>query len=337
MKWFAEKSERVKQLAVLLLVLSITGGLVLNITGSILKSLKKTKLPEGEIQELMRSMPDLEIDYPAIYRSCPTYPYQIKVPEGTEQKDGILSGVKNGITYLIVETSGSLDELMRDTLPRAVSQPVLGYVPKYEEGISKDGYLYDKRASYQVGLVQTKISVRYVTAYTCAYMLYLDKGMKLVLYASTQDIGLMEEAEELIRQMAVSMELYSVVTEEKRAGSGMDEIHTTEELDFTIDVKNDFFLTNGICVLHWTNVSITPRNMALLEDGKELSFIEEKYSVPGEYVFFIGEGEPKTYQICGTVEEPLYNVWANFQELEDYIGYRESEENPEFWIPRNPD
>ena len=53
MKWFMEKKERVKQLAVFVVVLCILGGLFLSITGEISKSLRKMELPQGEVQELV--------------------------------------------------------------------------------------------------------------------------------------------------------------------------------------------------------------------------------------------------------------------------------------------
>ena len=117
----------------------------------------------------------------------------------------------------------------------------------------------------------------------------------------------------------------------------MGEKEQSAWMDFAIEIKNDFYLDNGVCVFHWTNVSVIPQEVVLLEDGKEISYMEEDYSIPGEYIFMIGESTPKTYQICGISDAPLYNVWVNFQELEDYIGYIESQEDPEFWIPRQPD
>ena len=211
MKWFMEKQERVKQLAVFVVVLCILGGLFLSITGEISKSLRRMELPQGEVQELVRSMPDMGVSYPEICIQCPTYPYQVRVPEGTEQKDGMLFGKINGISYIIAETAGTLKEMMQDTLPRTLNQPVLGYAPRYEESVGKDGYLYDKKASYQAGPVQTKISVRSVMEYTCAYMLYLDHDRKLIVYASTQDKKLWREAEAMIRQIAISTEVYGGV------------------------------------------------------------------------------------------------------------------------------
>ena len=337
MKWFMEKQERVKQLAVFVVVLCILGGLFLSITGEISKSLRRIELPQGEVQELVRSMPDMGVSYPEICIQCPTYPYQVRVPEGTEQKGGMLFGKINGISYIIAETAGTLKEMMQDTLPRTLNQPVLGYAPRYEESVGKDGYLYDKKASYQAGPVQTKISVRSVMEYTCAYMLYLDHDRKLIVYASTQDKKLWREAEAMIRQIAISTEVYGGALETQKSDDCMGEKEQSAWMDFAIEIKNDFYLDNGVCVFHWTNVSVIPQEVVLLEDGKEISYMEEDYSIPGEYIFMIGESTPKTYQICGISDAPLYNVWVNFQELEDYIGYIESQEDPEFWIPRQPD
>lgn len=337
MKWITEKKGRWVYLLVFAAIVCILGGLIVSIAGNISVPLGRMKLPKGEVKELPLSPPNLELSYSASYMPCSTYPYQVRVPETTEQKGGMLVGEKDGISYVIAEAEGSLEDMIQDILPRVINQPVLGFVPKYENAVSRDGYLYDKKASYRAGKIQTKVSVRCVTEYTCAYMLYLDRGRNLVVYASVQQSELIKEAEELIRQIAVSTEHYGTVPGEGHMNHNIAEEEESKEMDFSIDVKNDYFLAEGICIFHWTNISEVPGEIVLCENGKEISFVEELYSVPGEYVFVIGKCEPKTYQMKGTVGKPLQNVWVNFQELEDYIGYKQSEEDPEFWIPRKPD
>lgn len=336
MRWLTEK-EHLKYLAVLLIAVCIIGGLVFRMAGKVSRQFSAMEMPKGAVQELVSREPETEQTYVAAYMACPTYPYQIQVPEGTVEKDGMLQGVMDDIYYIVAEATASIDDLMQDTLPRVLNQPVLGYAPKYEKDIGRDGYLYEKKASYQVGQVRTKINVRSVTEYTCAYMVYLEKDMQLVFYASTEDKTHIQEAENLIRQMAMSTEIYWKQTGEDATGTPQKEAAKAELREFTIEVRNDFFLTNGICVLHWTNVSTEPQEIVFLEDGKVVASAEETYSLPGEYVFIIGEASPKTFQVSGMVEEPLYNVWVNFQELEDYIGYKETGDDPAFWIPRDPD
>lgn len=336
MRWLTEK-KHLKHLALFLSAVCLIGGLVFRTAGKVSGLFSNMELPRGAVQELVSQKPDMEGAYTASYMACPSYPYRIQVPEGTVEQDGMLLGVMDDIYYIVTETTASFDGLMQDTLPRVLNQPVLGYVPKYEKAIGKDGYLYEKKASYQAGQVRTKISVRSVTEYTCAYMLFLDRGMQLVFYASTEDKGHMQEAERLIRQMAMSTEIYREQIEEGITEAFRDEAGKNALMEFTIEVRNDFFLTNGICVLHWTNVSTEPQETVILEDGKVIATAEEAYSLPGEYVFLVGETKPRMFQVSGMVGEPLYNVWVSFQELEDYIGYKESGEDPEFWVPRDPD
>lgn len=336
MKWVTEK-DYLKYIALLLSAVCLIGGLIFRIATNVSGQFRDMEQPRGAVQDLVSQKPDMESTYLATYMVCPSYPYQIQVPEGTVEKDGMLLGVIDDIYYIVAESTATFDDLMQDTLPRILNQPVLGYVPKYEKEIGRDGYLYEIKASYQAGQVRTKISVRSVTEYTCAYMLFLDRGMQLVFYASTENKEHTQEAEKLIRQMAMSTEIYSKQIEEGATEAFKNEVGNTGLMEFTIDVSNDYFLTNGVCVFHWTNVSIEPQEAVFLEDGKVVATAEEVYSLPGEYVFLIGEKQPKTFQVRGMVEKPLYNVWVNFQELEDYIGYKESGDDPEYLVPREPD
>ena len=173
-----------KILVIFLIILCILAGSILQIAEKISKQIGNTTLPEGAVQELVLSAPKLAVFETPICMECPTYPYEIQVPNGTGMKDGMICGVIDDITFRIMETELSLDCIMEDLLPRTVNQPVIGYAPKYEKMLNKEGYLYDMKAAYQVGAVETKISVRKLTAYTCAYMLYLEKGKQLVFYAS---------------------------------------------------------------------------------------------------------------------------------------------------------
>ena len=330
------KKHGIQNLAMFIVVVCIAAGLVIGIGSWVLQRIPAVELPQGSVQVFASAVPQIQPTYASVYMECPTYPYQIQVPGKTKIKDAMLMGVFDDITYVIAETELDLERAMEDILPRAVNQPVLGYQPKYEKELHKEGYLCDKKVTYQVGWVETKISVRRVTEYTCAYMLYLDDGLQLVFYASVDDKDLLSKAEDLIRQMALSTNGFNMVTE------GVESNVTTEQeedkgLLFTMEVHNDFFLNDGICVFYWTNVSTEPMEVLLLKDGKEVSAWDPSLSVPGEYVFPIGTCEPATYQIEGYVEEPLYNVWVSFQELKDYVGYKESEENPEFWNPKDPD
>lgn len=330
------KKHGIQNLAMFIVVVCIAAGLVIGIASWVLHRIPAVVLPQGSVQAFASAVPQMEPTYASVYMECPTYPYQIRVPEKTKIKDVMLMGVFDDITYLIAETGLDLDRAMEDILPRAINQPVLGYQPKYEKELHIDGYLCDKKATYQVGWVETKINVRRVTEYTCAYMLYLDDGLQLAFYASVDDKDLLCKAEDLIRQMALSTRRYKIVTEGVESNVVPEPEKDKGNL-FTMEVHNDFFLNDGICVFHWTNVSTEPMEVLLLHDGKVVSALDQSYSVPGEYVFPIGKCEPAAYQIEGYVEEPLYNVWVSFQELKDYVGYKESEEDPEFWIPKDPD
>lgn len=325
-----------KYLVAFLVILCVLAGFILQIAGKISKQIGNSGFPEGDVQELVLSAPDLAVFELPICLECPTYPYEIQVPEGTEIKEGLICGSVDGIAFRIMETDLSLDNVMGDLLPRVVNQPVLGYVPKYEKVLHKEGYLYDKKAAYQAGIVETKISVRKLTAYTCAYMLYLEKGKQLVFYASVEEEALFKNAEILIRQMAVSTQYGKSQSGQVPPGNE-ENAEKGVNVSFSLDVQNDFFLDDGICVLHWTNVTVKPKHLVFKAEEIEIAAMEESVSVPGEYIFRIGNCKPGTYQLVGEAEEPLYNVWVNFQEWKDYIGYMKSEEDPEFLIPKDPD
>ena len=347
MNWFREKEERFKLVAVFAIALCVIGGLLFSIIGKMTKQVSVVGLPQGHLSALFGEHNDdgpIDVTLDAQYLQCPTLPYLVQVPRGMVEKDGMLIGEKDGIRYIVCEDNRDFGELMQDVLPRVLNQPVLGYRPKYTGNTYERGYVGDKLAAYQVGQVETKISVRTITEYTCAYALYFDT-VPLVFYASTKDKEKLADAELMLWYMASSIkdaEEYfnpDKVVINKPAGETVTVPETEEETLLKIDepLRNDFFLDNGICIFNWTNIKEVPKDFAIMYDGEVVAYPEEKYSIPGEYVFIIGKSEPKTFQLVGSVEEPLNDVWVVFQELEDYIANEEMEEDPEFIIPRDPD
>lgn len=346
MNWFTEKEERFKLVAVFAIALCVIGGLLFSIVGKLSKQVSVVGLPQGHLNSLFGEESQdgpIKVVLDAQYMQCPTLPYLVQVPRGMEEKDGMLIGEKDGIRYIVCEDNRDFVELMEDALPRVLNQPVLGYRPKYTGNAYERGKIRDRLAAYQVGQVETKVSVRTITEYTCAYALYFDE-VPLVFYASTKDKEKLADAELMLWYMASSIkdaEEYfdpTKVVVNTKPGETVTEPTTEEQTQWKIEepLRNDFFLDNGICIFNWTNVTVVPEDFAILYDGKVVAYPEEEYSIPGEYVFLIGKSEPKTFQLVGSVEKPLEDVWVVFQELEDYIEYRESEEDPEFFIPRDP-
>lgn len=334
----SDKNKKVFWLLTAFLILTgVIAGLLFRLGIHISKDLPDASYPKGAVQELILQAPAVEGHKDFMEITCPTYPYKVLMPIDTVEKNNIFFGKNDGITFLMMETNASFDELMGHFLPKEICHPVLGKEPDYEKEFSKDGYLYGQKASYQMGTVETKISVRKIKTYTCGYLLDLGEGRNIVFYASTEEKAQFLKAEQFIRQMAMSTTYYKKGIEPEGAGNGTETEEVEYPRSFAMDVKNDYFLSTGICVFHWTNVSIVPEEIVLLKDGREMARLEKNYSIPGEYVFILGTVSPGTYQICGAVNMPLKNVWVNFQELEDYKKYLESQEDTALFIPRDPD
>ena len=335
------KEKHVKYIAVTLTLMAVTAGLFLNI-------MKKTSdvaigfgYPESGLKSTgITQNPGHVKEYLTMWMQCPVIPVMLALPEGTEVKNGMLIGTHDNISYIVAVCDENPEELLGDSLPRMVNRPVLGHIPEYEEMVTDTGYVKDSFYRYHAGYVETKISVRTLTEYVLAYcMEFALYEKELVFYASTEDKERLKEARDLLMDMMVSLEWNEEESEREETDIEIESNRESNQqlLSFLVDIRNDYILTDAVCVMNWTNITVEPLEIRMLDRGEVVSTPDQEYSYPGEYVFFFGNGEVKTYQLEGETAQPIENVEVHFMDRNDFMAYLEWQRDTADVIPHAPD
>lgn len=337
--------KNIKYLALLLFVILALFGLVGKLSAQIGGGNKVT-FPEKEIKVGQYAFPEydyFEVGYwlyeGSLYYLCPNAPYMVAVPRSLTVYDDRIEGEINGIEYRVIMTDQTIEELMEDTLPTMVKQPLLGKAPRYKEKVSVDSTLFECPIHYRGGVVTTKISVREVKEYAVAYLLELGE-LSIAMYASTEDPLCLEEAEHTIWGMAVSMFHTEAGNTDESAESKAKwrpHVRANKAATFSYDypVENRYYLTDGVCILEWTNIDISEHHIYFEPEKDKPILSNKEYSAPGRYVFEVGNLKPGEYNIEADVSEPLENMMVFFTEKETYLAQlKEAEE--EYYVPHDP-
>ena len=356
-RWLNKGKNRYMALCVLCVVVIIL--LLTSVMGNVKKMQVQGLYPDGELVKEAIEHPGYTLHKELTYKALFPYSgYSCYLPTDSVIKNDAVVGTVDDILVVAISTEEDEKTMCEEQLHLINTMLILGSKPEANLEIKDNGYFYDKKANYYAYTVGMEISTRKQVIYTMCYVLTPEgQSEKLYLYVSTEDKEKIDDAYNLLWNIALSVNVVEDVDKEIKEGyetTGSEYVGMTAEeaeriekeyaekydpgryeqqigeyresgyyeidngYEIYVELQLEESLKDGVFHMYWTNSQVSPYELYVENSAGERYYPYAAYTVRGNYVFSLGACEPDTYYLKGTTPAMFDSCFYYFTEMEQY-------------------